>query len=114
MKLSLKVSFAALALLAVMAIGARAAFTNEMGQVVTITTNELGGIVTTITDPNRPDAPVRVRIPLSGSAQVDTNATTTTSAYTPAQPLDYLKGKVGGTNVLWQYLGTAWVEIARE
>lgn len=111
MKLFQKSLIALAALLAVFAVSAQAAVTtNAQGQVVTTTDG-----VTSVSDPNIPDAAVRVRIPLSGSAQVDTNATTTTSNYTPAHDLDFLKGKVGSTNALWVSLdGSDWTKIAQE
>lgn len=111
MKLFQKSLIVAVALLAVLAVSARAAVTtNALGQVVTTTDG-----VTTVSDPNIPAAAINAVIPLSGSAQVDTNATTTTSSYTPRQPLDFLQGKVGSTNALWVSVdGTGWVKIAQE
>lgn len=88
--------------------------TNELGQVVTTTETSVG-VTTSVSDPNAAPAPVVVRIPVSGSAQVDTNATTTTGNYTPASELDFLVGKVGGTNALWVSVGgSAWTKIAQE
>lgn len=88
--------------------------TNELGQVVTTTQGSVG-ITTSVSDPNAAPAPAVVRVPVGASAQVDTNATTTTSGYTPVSGLDFLVGKVGGTNALWVSIdGTGWVKIAQE
>ncbi len=111
MKLFEKSLIVAVALLAVLAVSAQAAVTtNALGQVVTTTDG-----VTTVSDPNIPAAAVNAVLPFSGSAQVDTNATTTTASYTPRQPLDYLSGNVGSSNALWISLdGAAWLKIIQE
>lgn len=46
---------------------------------------------------------------------VDTNATTTTTVYTPSKPSDLLIGKKGSTNAAWIAVGQTtndWMQIS--
>lgn len=50
-----------------------------------------------------------------GRAQIDTNATTTVTAYTPTAAGNLLIGKAGSSNRVWIANGTTtndWVQIA--
>ena len=91
--------------------------TNELGQVVTVTTNATGVITTTITPLNAyPAMPGRTTVGAMG-AQLTTNLTSTfTNQYTPRDYGDMLINiNPSATNTIWVAAGlttNGWVSVS--
>lgn len=108
-----KIAVGVVVLAALLVESGSAAITNSQGQLVSVSTNDQGQVLTSISDPNRPENVVAQYVPLYVDVRVDTNATTTTSDYTPRGLLDVLKGAAGSTNRLWISLdGSTWTQWA--
>ena len=94
-----------LAVISVGGIVSAAVITNELGQVVTTTVGS-DGVTVAITMPaGASSSGPRAYASLPGS-QLDTNATTTVTAYTPRDIGDILIGRTGSTGDVW--MATGW------
>jgi len=80
-----------------------ATVTNYVGQIVTVDAN---GVVTAITVPQTGTNQPRTQVALVG-LRVDTNATTTWTAYVPRDIGDILVGQTGGTGAVYMATGVS-------